>query len=108
MTSEEKNKRSTAAATAAQVSTNAQQRRIRGRNRGSGSVADWATVEPVSLINLVAHVTGYGFAVRFGYSRDGGAYAVGMIGDGDPFTEYCRATEDINVFLDDISRDYAK
>jgi hypothetical protein len=61
-----------------------------------------------ALAKAIAAVTQHGFAIRFGYTRDLGAYAVGVIGDGDPYTEFIRPTEDIDAFLAGLTADYAK
>jgi hypothetical protein len=47
-----------------------------------------------------------GGALRLGYTRDGGAYAVGVYGDGTPFTEYIPPSDDIEVYLKGIIEDY--
>jgi hypothetical protein len=45
-------------------------------------------------------------ATRFGYSRDGGAYAIGILGDGEPFTEYLPGTADVDEWLHGFISDY--
>jgi len=82
------------------------QRAIRRRNRGGVAEATWAVVNPADLIGAIVAVTSTGCAIRFGYSRDRGAFAVGIIGDGEPFTEFCRPTEDIDLFLRGFADDY--
>ena len=71
----------------------------RGVRRGDGSVADWHSVTPVVLMGAIASVALAGGAVRFGYSRDGGAYAVGIYGDGEPYTDFVKPSEDIDDYL---------
>lgn len=51
------------------------------------------------IAGLVIAVTGQGGAVRFGVSRDGTALAVGILGDGDPYTEWFRPSDDIEKGL---------
>lgn len=82
------------------------QRRIRRGNRGSGEVADWNQADSEKLRLAIVAITRLGFAVRFGYTRDGGAFAVGIVGDGEPFTEFVRATEDIDLLLHSLATDY--
>lgn len=48
-----------------------------------------------------------GGALRFGYSRDGGAYAVGIYGDGEPYTEFVRPGEDMDSFLEEVCELFA-
>jgi len=69
------------------------------RNRQPSEPADWGTVTPEVIHTLVASVTAIGGAVRFGYSRDGGAYSIGILGDGEPYTEYFRPNDDIDARL---------
>jgi len=87
----------------------AEQGAIRRRNRGSDDVehADWSGVNPALLAGTIGHITKHGFAVQFGYTRDGGAYVVRIVGDGEPFNEYVRPTEDVELYLSGLIEDYA-
>jgi len=76
------------------------------RRRQNENVADWGGIDAELLRGVVESVTKNGGAVRFGYSRDGGAYSVGIYGDGDPFTEYCGATAEVSDWLRGIQFDY--
>lgn len=78
----------------------------RRRRHGNETPADWGGASPELLASVVESVTKNGGAIRFGYSRDGGAYAIGIYGDGDPFTEYLGSTEDVDVWLESIRLDY--
>lgn len=84
----------------------AQQRKNRRVGRGTGNPADWGSADGTKLASAIAAVTQHGHAIRFGYTRDGGAFAVGIVGDGEPFTEFIRPTEDINLYLDGLTEDY--
>lgn len=86
----------------------AQQRRERRRNRGSGERAEWGNADSAKVLAAISACTRHGYAIRFGYTKDGGAYAIGIIGDGEPFTEFVRPTEDINLYLDGVILDYGK
>jgi hypothetical protein len=68
--------------------------------RGSGLPADWGHVD-AELIRAVIVAAGMaGGAVRFGYTSDGGAYALGIYGDGEkPYTEYVSPNDDIEGVL---------
>jgi len=68
----------------------------------SESQADWCNVDAKLLVQLVCMVTSRGGAIRFGYTRDGGAYAVGLYYGGDHTTEYVRPSEDISARLLDF------
>lgn len=83
-----------------------EQRANRRRNRGNSERAEWRTADPAKVMDAIVAVTKFGFAIRFGYTKDGGAFAVGIIGDGDPYTEFTRPTEDIDLYLEGLSRDY--
>ena len=89
--------------------TAAEQRRAERKQReGSVGSADWANVNPQLLSAVVAAVTVGGGAIRFGYTRDGGAFSVGLYGGGEPTTDYIRPTEDIEGYLAGVLEDYAK
>lgn len=83
-------------------SSTGQSRRRRGG--GDSERAEWALVNPLTLVALVAAVTSQGGAIRFGYSRDGGAYSIGFLGDGEPYTEWIRPAEDIEKVLAEFVR----
>ena len=76
------------------------------RRASTSGVADWETVPGDLLCRVVATVTRGGGAVRFGYTRDGGAYALGIYDDGTHNTEYRGASEDVCGWLGDIIADY--
>ena len=90
------------------ASASVEQRSNRRRNRGNSDPAQWQSADPARIAAAIAAVTSHGYAIRFGYTRDGGAFAIGVIGDGEPFTEFIRPTEDIDVYLDGIVLDYGK
>lgn len=77
-----------------------------GKSRGVRSshsgTADWAQASPEILQSAICAAASVGGAIRFGYSRDGGAYAVGIYGDGEPYTEFVRPSDDIDGFMRDV------
>lgn len=73
------------------------------RGRHSGQVADWESCNHGILAKAIATAALTGGALRFGYSRDGGAYAVGIYGDGDTYTVWCSPSQDLDEFLVDIT-----
>lgn len=80
---------------------NAQKRGVRSQQ--ARAEANWEAVDGdvlKSVIELVADTDG---ALRFGRSRDGGAYSVGVYGDGEPYTEYIPGTEDITTYLQELA-----
>lgn len=72
--------------------------RRRGK-RSSGDPTTWSSVDPNIIAGLVLAVTSAGGAVRFGLSRDGTALSVGILGDGQPYTEWFRPTDDVEKDL---------
>jgi hypothetical protein len=82
------------------------QRRRRSHNKTSGKSADWTECDGDVLRKAIAAIAKMGGAVRLGYTRDGGAYAVGIYGDGDPFTEYIPPSDDITEFMKGLIEDY--
>lgn len=83
-------------------------KRIRNRNRGkNGETADYAAISPELLGRLVAAVTVRECAIQFGYTRDGGAYCIRIVGDGDPYNEYVRPTEDVEAHIEGIIQDFS-
>lgn len=69
--------------------------------------ADWARVQANALIRCVESVTRTGCAIRLGYSRDGGAYAIGIIGDGDPYTVWAANDEELDIRLGELTQAFA-
>ena len=72
----------------------------RARRYGGGGVksftADWRIIENVAIVELIQAASETGGAVRFGVTRDGGAYALGVYGDGpDPYTLYAGSAEEM-------------
>lgn len=74
----------------------------RGVRRDQGGTADWSSATGDDLRRAISAAALVGGAIRFGYSRDGGAYAIGIYGDGEPYTEFVKPSEDINQFLRDV------
>lgn len=74
-------------------------RRVK-RNDADG--ADWNNVNPALLMTAIGVVALRGGALRLGYTRDGGAYSIGVYGDGEPYTDYVRPNEDIDAYFERI------
>lgn len=81
-------------------------RAARRRNRGNNVIADWREADAALIARAVCAVSRHHFALRFGYTRDGGAYAIGIVGDGDPYTDFIRPGEDIDAYLVALAIDY--
>lgn len=69
---------------------------------GRTGIADWANASAESVLQLVCLVGLQGGAVRFGYTRDGGAYSVGIYLGENSKTYYCNESEGINEQLQDL------
>jgi len=66
--------------------------------------ADWASVDADAIRNAISAVGSIGGALRFGYTRDGGCYAVGIYGlETQPYTEYPRPGTDVAAFLSELA-----
>jgi len=75
--------------------------RSRTPRRNPRNFANWLDADGAILKRAISAASTVGGALRFGYSRDGGAFAVGVYGDGEPYTDFYSPTEDINEFLED-------
>ncbi len=71
----------------------------------TGAVADWRNVNPDVLVWFVELATRDDCAVRFGYSRDGGAYSLGIYADGASETLYLSGKEDVSEWLTRLGRE---
>lgn len=76
---------------------------LQSRNDGGSDVADWGCVTPKILIDLIQVVSSLGGAVRIGYTRDMGAYSIGVYLDDDRETFYCRPSDDLDIFIADLT-----
>jgi hypothetical protein len=83
-----------------------QQRRRRGNQNTGGAPASWMLVDAEQLVYVIAAVAQKGGALRLGYTRDGGAFAIGIYGDGDPYTEYVSPKEDMSEYLRNLASDF--
>jgi hypothetical protein len=85
-----------------------QQREHRRRRRGNGDVADWTVADAMLMHRAICAVTGCDCAIQLGYTKDGGSMVVRIVGDGDPYNEFIRPTEDVNAFLESLISDFQK
>lgn len=69
------------------------------------SETDWSTADAGHIRNLIVSFTEAGGALRFGCTRDKGAYAIGVHIGGEHNTIYVAYTEDINVRLLELQND---
>lgn len=83
-------------------------KRIRRDHRGSADVADFGSIEASLLVRAISAVSSRGCAIQLGYTRDGGAYRFRIVGDGEPYDEYVRPSEDVEEYLNGLILDFAK
>lgn len=70
--------------------------------RKGGAVADWNNADAMLVLQLVCSVGSEGGAVRLGYTKDGGAYSIGIYLGADSKTYYCNEAEGINDKLTEL------
>lgn len=76
-----------------------QRRGLRGSN---GSTADYESADANLLKRAIVTAARTGGALRFGYTADGGAYAIGIYGDGDYYAHYVSPHQELDITLQDI------
>lgn len=83
------------------------QRASRREHRHNVNAADWGTANTELIAAAIVSVTRAGCAIQFGYTSDGGALVVRIVGDGDnPYNEYVRPSEDIDLYLTGLFEDF--
>lgn len=61
------------------------------------------SIDAQALLYALDSVLREGGAIRIGRTRDKGAWAIGVYGDGaEPYTEYVQGSEDINRYFNDL------
>lgn len=86
----------------------AEQRSSRRSNRHSTSEASYGDVDPNKLLTAVNNVTRAGCAIQFGYTKDGSAFVIRIVGDGDPYNEFIRPSENLDLYLEGLAEDFSK
>lgn len=84
---------------------------LRRFNRGTyvEGKADWKTLDGIQLLEAIQAITAAGGAIRLGLTTDGGAYAIGIYGDGPtPYTEYLRPSDDLNDFFASLAKSFSE
>lgn len=67
-----------------------------------GNTIDWMMANAELLQKTIATAGYKHVALRFGTTRDGGAYAIGVYAGIQYFTDYVRPGEDIDSYLDGL------
>jgi len=84
------------------------QQTSRRANRHKDQHADYSTVDADILLRAVTNVTTAGCAVQFGYTKDGSTFVVRIVGDGEPYNDFIRPSEDVNSYLEALAADFSK
>lgn len=79
--------------------------RDKRNDRQKKGIADWANASALALQGAICAVAFRGGALRLGYTRDGGAFAIGIYLGNDSSTEYVRPDEDIDIYLAGLIED---
>jgi len=70
----------------------------------NGGGASYEDLDSAKLVSYIETIAAGGGAVRLGKTRDGGAYAIGVYGDGDqPYTDYIRESEEVERYLCELA-----
>lgn len=86
---------------------NTNNKRIARRSaKRSDNTVNWDIVSQTVITNLIESATRAGGAIRFGGTRDNGALALGVYGDGEPYTEYFRSGSELEDFAKDLINVY--
>ena len=85
----------------------AEQRTNRRTNRHSGGEASYRDVDAGKLLAAVVAVTSRGCAIQFGYTKNGSSFVVRIVGDGEPYNEFTRPTEDFGLYLEGLTEDFS-
>jgi len=78
------------------------------KRKHAGGPADYTTMDGARLVKVLDQLTNWGMAVRFGKTKDGGAFALGIYGvDEVPYTEFLSPSEDPLEYLVEL-QDWAE
>lgn len=75
-------------------------------NEGSAREVSWGDVDAATLREVVTAVTSTGCAIRLGYSRDKGAFAIGIVGDGEPYTIWAGSEDELAMKFEKLLQSF--
>lgn len=84
---------------------NSKRKARREKSRPKAKPVSWETPNAANILALITAVEGFDGAVRFGRTRDGGSYALGIYEGGDNWTEYWSGSEGVDKWLSEIIDD---
>jgi len=65
--------------------------------------ARWADLDGIEVLEWLARMSALGGALRLGLTRDGGAFAVGVYGDGStPYTLYASGADELQATMNEL------
>lgn len=73
------------------------------RSSGRAERVKWSDADAKLVVQAIEAACSTGGCLRFGTTRDGGAYAVGVYDGDEVFTDYTRPEEDIDGYLMDLA-----
>jgi len=82
------------------------QRKHRRENRHKGEYADYTSVNPELLCSAIIAVTGQDCAIQFGYTKDGSTFVIRIVGDGEPYNDFVRPSEDVDSYFRALAADF--
>lgn len=85
--------------------------RLNGKRRhhyyAPAGSANYTNIDGGRVMRAIEIITANGGAIRLGKTRDGGAFAIGVYGDGDePYTDYLRPTDDVLGYLEELAESF--
>jgi len=83
------------------------QQTSRRANRHKTEHADYSIVNADILLRAVAKVTARGCAIQLGYTKEGSSFVIRIVGDGEPYNDFVRPSEDINSYFEALTADFA-
>ena len=84
----------------------ASQQKHRRENRHKGEYADFAGVDAELLRGAIVAVTGQDCAIQFGYTKDGSTFVIRIVGDGEPYNDFVRPSEDVDAYFTALRADF--
>lgn len=85
----------------------AEKRQSRRDNYRQRPAFDIMALETKSFVLCIEQIVAKQGAIRIGLSRDGGALAIGIYGDGEPYTEYIEPNADIDEYFNGLAEHFA-
>jgi hypothetical protein len=82
------------------------QQTSRRANRHKDQHADYSVVDPNLLLSAITKIAARGCAIQLGLTKDGSTFVIRIIGDGEPYNDFVRPSEDINSYFEALTADF--